>query len=294
MTGAAEELAPVVITDPGVYDDIPELDYHADPVPEGSLSHSGAKLLLQCPALFKHRRENPQPPKRQYDLGHAAHKLVLGVGLDIEVIEADTYRTKDAQERQKAAHARGAVPLLTHEWVTVQAMAAALREHPTATTLLAEGRGTCEASAFARDPETGVMLRCRYDHLPHPNPSGRLIVTDYKTAAEGGADPGAFGRAAATYGYAQQHPWYVDIARHLGLADDIAMVFVVQEKEAPYLVNVIELPADAVRAGRDRNRRAIDRFVECMTADEWPGYGTEVALARIPRWYLYETEDVTE
>ena len=39
-----------IITKPGIYE-MPEDDYHADPVPDWSLSASGAKLLLDLPHL---------------------------------------------------------------------------------------------------------------------------------------------------------------------------------------------------------------------------------------------------
>ena len=53
--GIAE--AEVVVDEPGVYDGLDEAAYHADPVPGGSLSASGAKLLLppSCPALYADR-----------------------------------------------------------------------------------------------------------------------------------------------------------------------------------------------------------------------------------------------
>src|SRR5690606_6451240 len=134
----------VVVTEPGIYD-IDVDDYHRDPVPGGSLSSSGARDLLppSCPAKFRYDRDNPGPTsKRHFDLGHAAHKLVLGVGAPLVVIEADSYRTKAAQEQQKAAHLAGHVPLLEHEHEQVQAMAAAIREHPIAGPLFNPEHGT--------------------------------------------------------------------------------------------------------------------------------------------------------
>lgn len=288
---ATTETTDVVITEPGVYPGIPDATYHGDPVPEGSLSHSGGKKLLppSAPALFKHERDHGRPPKKEFDFGHAAHALVLGVGAEIVVVEAEIWNTKAVKAQVEAIRAEGKVPLKPSAMAAVTAMAAALRQHPVAAALLAEGRGVAEASLFARDPATNVMLRGRLDHLPHPS-DGRLIVTDYKSTVC--AEPGAFGRSAAAYGYPSQHAWYVDLALALALADDVAMVFIAQEKEPPYLVSVVELEPEAVRAGRERNRRAIETYLRCRTEDRWPGYADEVALARVPRWYLYETEDV--
>ena len=69
-------------------DEIPEADglytvdeqsYHRD---RGSLSVSGAKLLLppSCPAKFKERMDNPPPPKPHFDFGSIVHTLTPAPG----------------------------------------------------------------------------------------------------------------------------------------------------------------------------------------------------------------------
>lgn len=184
MTAAAVASS-VVVTEPGIYD-IDVDDYHRDPVPGGSLSSSGARKLLppSCPAKFRYEQDNPGPSQaRHFDLGHAAHKLVLGVGAPLVVIDAANYKTKAAQEQQKAAHLAGHVPLLTHEHDQVQAMAAAIREHPIAGPLFNPEHGTPEVSLFWRDSPTGIMRRARFDWLPHQYEGRRLIIPDYKGLA---------------------------------------------------------------------------------------------------------------
>ena len=54
---------------PGVYE-MDEATYHQDPVPGGSLSASGAKLLLppSCPALYAWRRDHPKV-SAEFDFG---------------------------------------------------------------------------------------------------------------------------------------------------------------------------------------------------------------------------------
>lgn len=285
--------APMVVEEPGVYAEIPELVYHADPVPEGSLSFSGAKKLLppSAPALFKWDRDNGQAPKRQFDFGHAAHAEVLGVGLDLAVIPGERWDTKAAKEAVAEARARGAVPLKESELATVKAMAAALREHPLARALLTPAGGIAEASMFWRDSENAVMRRCRVDWLNTTPGVDRLILTDYKSTVC--ADPETFGRNGATYGYPQQADWYCDGARTLGLADDVVMVFIAQEKTPPYLVSVVEYDDEALRRAREINRRAIELFAHCMTEDHWPGYSPHtVDLVSAPRWYFYDRQDV--
>jgi hypothetical protein len=300
---AAEAHEPLVITEPGLYPDIPHDVYLADPVLGGSLSHSGAKTIVnKTPALFAYERENGRANKRAYDIGHAAHQIVLGVGPDIEIVQkvtkdgtkvdATDYQTKSAQDFRDAAYLRGAVPILRHEYEATVAMADAIRQHPIASKLLAPGSGQPEVSAFAQDPATGVMLRCRYDWLRQPGPSGRLLLVDYKST--NAADVEAFAKSTWSYGYFIQDAFYTKIARLLELADDIAFLFVIQETSAPYLVNVVQLDVTARRIGAILTLRAIATYAECTRTGIWPGYGDDISLVSLPIWAERQFEDITE
>jgi hypothetical protein len=277
-----------VITQPGVYD-LPADVYHADPVPPelgGSLSSSGAKLLLppSCPAIFDWARTHPTFSDA-FDFGHAAHAKVLGAGAEIVPVDADDWRTKAAKEAKAQARAEGKIPVLAADVEVVDAMAAKLREHPVASALLDPDHGKPEQSLFAQDEESGgVWLRAMLDWLPNPGP-GRVIVPDYKSTADTG-DPEAFGRTMANFRYHGQAAWYLDLMRMLGLADDdAAFVFIVQSKQAPYLVSVLEPDEEAVEIGRAENRAAINLYAKCTSNNEWPGYDEGVVPASLPGWY---------
>lgn len=283
------ELTNAAITDPitvpGVYS-IPVEAYHADPVKGGSLSHSGARKLLapSCPAKFKYERDHGRKPKREYELGHAAHKLVLGVGEELIVIKSDNYKTKAAQQAQAEARAEGKVPVLEHEYEIVKAMAAALRADKLAAALLEPGTGQPEQSLFWRDPETGVTRRARLDWL-RTNAPGRLWVVDYKTCTDASND--ALERAANDFGYFQQSGWYLDGVNALALGDSPRFVFVFQEKTPPYLVHVVEPTALALEAGHFYNRKALHTYAECVRTDTWPGYSPDadhLTQISLPPW----------
>lgn len=261
----------------GFIDDLDEATYHGH---SGSLSVSGAKVLLKAPALFKWQQEHPVH-KDVFDVGSAAHKLVLGVGAEIVDVDADSWRTKAAKDAKDAARADGKIPLLTADHERVKAMADALSSHRLAMRLLSEGRP--EVSAFCTDEATGVMRRGRFDWL------GTTIITDYKTCAS--SEPLAFVKAAANLGYHMQAAWYADLAADLGHPAQ-AFAFIAQEKEPPYLVTVIELPPELVDIGRTRNHRALERFRDCAESGLWPGYVPDDTFAQppAPRWALYDQE----
>lgn len=285
MTTVAEEVEALVITEPGIYPMTAD-EYHADKaVPGGSLSSSGARKLLppSCPALYKHDRDNGQEPRKEFDIGHAAHTLVLDDGPMLAVIDAPDWKTKAAREERDAARADGYVPLLPKDYEQVQAMADAIRQHPTAGALFTPGTGVSEQSLFWQDGPTRVWRRARPDWIPHRH-DGRLVVVDYKTCRA--ADDAALQRAVYEHGYHQQAAWYLDGVKALGLAGDQepAFIFVFQTKTAPYLVHLVELDMPALLIGAAKNRRALDIYRDCTAADHWPGFNNEITYLPLPAW----------
>ncbi|ELP70035.1 hypothetical protein STRTUCAR8_08630 [Streptomyces turgidiscabies Car8] len=266
----------------GLHTDLSNESYHAD---KTSLSSTGARKLLppSCPAKFRWEQDNPQAPKKTFDYGNAAHMKVLGRGQELILVDHDTWNTKAAKAEVTEARERGGIPLKQHEIDMVEAMAAAIRRHPLASALLEPAYGAPEQSGFWIDEPTGIRRRVRFDWLPSIQ-SGRLIIPDYKTAADASSD--AFQKALDNYGYHQQTAWYEEAAVALGLgALDTELLFVVQEKTAPYLVNVVGIDFFAREIGRAKNRAAIETFAECTASGIWPGYSDdEPNYLALPGW----------
>lgn len=308
MTG---DLQPAIITTPGIYTLTAE-EYHADPVPGGSLSSTGARELLDvyggCPAKFRYHLTRPRPPKREFDLGNAAHHLVLGIGPTLVEVDAMDYRTKAAQRASAAARDAGQIPLLPHEMQQVQDMAAVLLDHDDAAALFAPGTGQPEASLFfdgkawmtpAWPKGTGpVKRRARLDWLSHQRlPDGRLVIPDYKTARS--SEPARFAKAVVEHGYHQQASWYIDAVAGVGMTDigddrPPAFLFVAQEKTPPYVVSVLELDPDALMWGRELNEEALRRYRHCRTTRNWPGYVQGIGMIGLPKYAEYSYEKMLD
>jgi hypothetical protein len=275
---------------PDVYD-MPVDTYHADPVPGGSLSSTGARKLLSpsCPAHFKQWLDDGQETKRAWDIGHAAHKLVLGAGPKLELVDKARWDTNEVKAKLAAIRERGDVPLKKPDFDTVEEMAAAIRRHPVASALFDPATGQPERALIWRDPQTGVMCRALVDFLRHPGP-GRFLLPDYKsTGTKYGASPDKIGRTIADFGYHLQLAFYLMGCRALGLAgEDAEALLVIQETAKPYLVTVAQPDPTAMRMGAIYARRAIDLFAECRKSGEWPGYSDDVVLAELPPWETKE------
>ncbi|MHA4774728.1 PD-(D/E)XK nuclease-like domain-containing protein [Streptomyces sp. MSC1_001] len=268
------------IVEPGLYPDLSAEEYHAQ---RTSLSSTGARRILQAPALFRYEQDHQQPRKDTFDFGTAAHRLVLGDGPELVVVEAADWRTKAAREERELAALAGGVALLAADFERVTDMADAIRRHPIASALFAPGSGRPEQSLFWRDEPTGIMRRARVDWLPNPR-DGRLIVPDYKTTVS--AHPEAIARSVDTYGYHQQAAWYLDGIKALDLDEKPAFLLVFQEKTAPYLITVVELDVVTLRIGAAKNRRALDTYRKCVESGHWPGYvpDHEPHYLSLPPW----------
>lgn len=277
--------------EPVVVDGMPAEEYHAD---RGSVSSSGLRKLLApgCPAQFKYERDNPQAPKKEFDLGHAAHKLVLDDGPELEVIDFPDWKKQEARDLRDAAYAAGKVPLLAKDHDMVQAMAEAIRQHPHAGPLFAAGTGIPERSIFWTDKATGIRCRCRPDWLKIL--PGLTLCVDYKTTTD--ASPAAVSKAIEKYGYHQQDAFYLDGLEAAGLADDGArFVFVFQQKTPPYLITVRELAQHDRDIGRAKNERALRIYADCIATGTWPdwtGPVDDIPFISLPTWAaIRETEE---
>ncbi|GGW99131.1 PD-(D/E)XK nuclease-like domain-containing protein [Streptomyces chartreusis] len=263
MTATVEAEAPRFV------DGLAAESYHAD---KTSISSTGLRALLApgCPAQFKYDRDNPAPPKREFDLGHAVHAAVLGEGCDIvEITGFSDYKKADARILRDAAYAAGKVPLLPKEKLQVDAMAKAVREHRDAGPLLAPGMGIPERSIYWTDPATGVRCRARPDWLII-RPEVTVIV-DLKTTTD--ANPEACSKAIESYSYHQQGALYIDGVQAAGLAPEGARFFYAfQSKKAPYLITVRELADQDQDIGRARNERALRIYAECEQTGIWPDW----------------------
>jgi hypothetical protein len=87
------------------------------------------------------------------------------------------------------------------------------------------------------------------------------------------------------YGYNRQGDYYTAGVQALGLGgDDTPFLLIFQEKTPPYLITVGGPDAAALAAGRDANRRALERFADCQATGVWPGYTQDIVSLPLPPW----------
>ena len=265
-----------------IVEGMPDAEYHARP----ELSSTGARVLLDSPARFRFWQDNPQPPKAAFDVGSAAHSLILGVG-DGTVIYPDEHLTPSGAVSTKAAtvawaeeqRKNGLIPIGRADGERVQAMAEAVLAHGPARAILERLAGR-EVSLFQE--VEGVPVRARFDLL------GDGEAADLKTTGRG-AGPGEFNRHIANFGYYIQRRWYDDAYEaETGrrLAD---FPLIVVESTPPHLVAVYDLDVMYEDAAEKKCRDARRIYRECTESGVWPGYGRSTLTA--PSWVVYEDEE---
>lgn len=263
--------------------DMPSADYHTSTAASGGamLSATRAKVLLgeAGPAKYRHRQTSPET-KTEYDEGNAAHAFALGKDADrLVVVEADSWRTKAAQEIRDAAYLEGKTPLLPKQLTKAQDMAAALFDHKAAMESL---RGEAEVSMFHR-LDCGLWIRGRIDVM------AEAFTTDYKTTA----DASSYGFLKQSYGlrYYMQAAWYRRM-RHWLTGELLPYRIVAQEKTAPYLVSVWEVDTQYLQQGEAEMDEAIQIYRACSTANDWPGYPTEIQPLTPPEWAMSDEIEI--
>lgn len=264
-------------------------DYHA----HHALSSSGARLLLPeykgSPKKFQwektHRRVS-----RAFDLGHAVHAKVLGVGLGV-ITYPDEHLTPSGNVSTKAAtvewaaeqRAAGLTIVSPAELDAVNAMSDAVLTHEFAGPLLEKVTGR-EVSVFGE--VDGVSVRARFDIL------GGDIGADLKTTDD--ATERGFTKSVAKWGYAFQEAWYRDVHVASEGADLSAFYFIAVEKTAPYEVGVFQLEPYWIELARKRVENARNIFRDCTETGVWPGYDPAPKTLLAPAWEAIEHEMESE
>lgn len=281
-----------MITEPGFYD-ISEAEYHADPCPVASLSSGIARTLIrQSPmhAWHKHPRLNPvrddDDTSAAADAGTILHKLLLGKGGDIAVIDAPDWRKNEAKFERDEARKAGKTPILKGKLDELHECAVAARRqieaHPDGQILFEPG--VSERAMIWRE-ENGVWCRALVDRTPDDR---ALPLVDIKTTGMSAA-PGEWERRLITE-YAMQAAFYERGASVLGRKNPHPMLFIVIETTAPYAVAVMAC-APSLRTIADMEvGKAIARWEACMRSGYWPGFPAMTAHVEAPMWRINQME----
>lgn len=268
---------------PGVHQ-LTDEQYFAPDLARATLSSTGAKELLKPggPARFRHQQDaGAVEVKREFDVGHAVHTLVLGSGPPLVRIDAEEWRTKAVKEEVAAVREAGGVPMRPSDYDAAYAMYAAVYAHPIARKLFT--RGLPERTLIWPDPTAGVLCRAKADWLRSDG------IVDLKTTPD--AADAALSKSAHNFGYYVQAAFYARGFRAVDgpFGPDPFFAFVSVERPAPHLVHVWQLSERALAYGDRKVSEALEIFRDCTASGIWPGYPEdEITEIDLPAWVRTE------
>ncbi len=253
-------------------------EYHANK--EQRLSSTLARqLILKTPAHAKAIMDGEVTfDSDAMTTGTAVHQLLLRDDR-VDVLEFDSYRTKDAQAARSSSSSAGRVPILRHKFDEAREIAQRVNgqilELELADTPFTHGT----PEHVVRWTENGVDCRALLDWVRHDN----TYIDDLKTTTD--ASPAKFARHIFNLGYDIQAAFYI---RAIRASQDTDPVFrwIVVETKPPYPVTVHTLSDQALYAAHVKVDAALQLWKDCMASGVWPAYPNSVQLVHVPGWSL--------
>jgi len=292
------------LTAPGIYE-LGEAEYHADPCPAPSLSHSILRTLLQRSPLHAHA-EHPRlganteetdeddgdDETAKMDAGSIIHKLMLGKGADIVEITATydakhkhagkpvrDFRTQAAKAERAMIRKAGKLPVLKSAFPALRKCAetalAQMRDHQDLKDFFAPGR----SEAVVAWQENGLWFRAMVDRLPDAPTSP---ILDIKTTGMSAAVETWERRMV--HEYATQAVFYPRGVQAVRKIKPGPFLFIVIEQDPPFAMSVMS-PAPSLAFYAEKEvERAISIWRQCLTTGVWPGYPALTAHIELPTY----------
>ena len=284
-----------MIDQTGIYE-LTHDEYHSDPAITPSLSRSTIKdLIFRTPAhaAFNHPRLNPayQPDdgNGKFDVGLASHSILLE-GIDnVEVIDAEDWRTKAAKEARDEARKIGKTPLLNHQFEEVKKSVVRVEEQIYGCkelgikSLMADGD---HEQSFIWEEEENVWCRCRPDWLSRDH----KLILDVKFT-DRDANPMSIDKHIVSMGYQIQDSFYSRGVKSIYGVDN-KFIFIFAEVNEPYLCSFVGLSPQFKNMGQQQIEFGIFTWKQCLKNNEWPGYPQKVAWVDAPAWALAYWEQI--
>jgi len=274
------------ITEPGIYRDVSEEDYRSDPCPIPSLTQSLAKIIIErspehawteCKSLNADHESDDDP---KFDLGNAAHRIILGRGKEFEILDFDSWRTKAAKEARNEAAEQGKIGILLSQFDRAVEMAERMRaqlDRHEDRDAFTSGR----AEVMIAWEEDGIWFRSLIDWL-HDD---LRTVDDFKSTGMSVAEH-ILGIRAEAGGW---HIQAAFIERGLDILDPAnagrrCFRFIAQETDDPFALNVMHMTEHWMEMGRRKVNTAVSIWRQCIESDKWPGYPRHSVTPEYPKY----------
>lgn len=279
--------------------DVTEEEYFADPCEVPSLSQSIAGLMLSrsplhawsahprlggAPAVDGEDEEEDEEPTKAMDDGSLIHKLMLGKGVDVEIIHFDNFKKKLAQQQRDEARTAGKLPIIASKYDAFVKAAEVLRDRCASAGYPLTGESEVAIEWTEQGLKGPVICRCRMDHVF----MSTGLILDIKKVRN--AQPRKVARNFVDYGYDIQWVAYSRALQALRpeLTGRTDFTFLFMELYPPFSI-VPAKPDGAFREiGSLRWQTAVTMWERCLATDHWPSYSDRVITLEAPAYIVSE------
>lgn len=258
------------VTDLGINSGEPNEAYHAGP----GLSFSGLKQFAKTPAHYLAYRLREAEETSSQRLGTLTHMAILEPErFGSDVVLNDENRNSNAFKAARAdAEARGKYICKTSEYEAAAAMRDGVYRNTTARKLLSGGKA--EQTIRWRDPETGVLLKCRPDYLRSDG-----VVVDVKTYTDLSKD--SIERQIAKMRYHWQSAFYLEGSNTVLGTDSTMFAHLFVDTEA-FVARVVVLEDEALGKAQRELAPLLDAYAVSLKENLWGGYPDEILTVSLP------------
>lgn len=292
--------------EPGHYPAITNAEYHGGP----GISKSHLDVIARGDRLYWQAYRNPSRPAREekdaWTLGSATHCAILEPenfskefivapepSEDDDIPKRPTKPQLNAAKKTDLAkrsidfwaefdaRVKGRMVLSQEHYDLAWTMRDTVATHPKAGPLLKRlqaNKGAAEQAYYAVDPETGLLLKCKFDYK-----DASPEALDVKTTRD--ANPVDFAKHVGDYRYHVQEAFYRKVFK-LATGEELGpWTFLAIESTAPHQIGLYDLPRDIVRAAGRVAQENLRRIADGIAMDYWPdpGYSGVITLD-LPRW----------
>lgn len=251
---------------PGIYYDVPEEDYFSIPAIHNSFI---SRFIDKSPKHAWYEFTHSSPPTKSQKVGSLSHKALL----EPEIFHRDIIPYLPGDGRKgRVRNSKKLVKKLypdAKEYIKFSQMEKYLKKADEAMgneigKSLQRNLAT-EVTMIVRDPETNLLLKCRWDAIHFEKEVG----FDYKTTRN--VNPRNFKWDIWKYGYYRQLAFYLHVASILGY-DMKKFLILAQEKKPPYVAVWFDLFAGALTLGTEEIQDALKDIRTCFDNNDFPGY----------------------
>lgn len=248
---------------PGIYFGMPAKNYFAA---EG-LNKSSMMDLIKSPHHYKTAKRIKKEPTSSMIFGSAMHLAILEPEKYDELVLTHSYKTsKINKDGQIFLH-----PDIKNQ---VDTIVGAVNIHPIASKLT---EGNKEVSLFWKDLDFDFICKARPDII---NKDLDLII-DLKYCRD--ASYKEFAKQAANLKYHWQAKWYLTGAEIL-FNKKFNFIFICIEGDPTYSIAIYLVTNQMLDKASYEIDACRNIYLNCLTADEWPGYPEKLQELYLPNW----------